>query len=114
MRVTKTMRDDVAVVALSGSLNCGNGDEELQRLMADLERQGHVKIVLDVTQVSHIDTTCLGLLIGARMRLVRLGGGLHLIAPSYFLYVLEIAKLKTVLVTFGSEEEAVRAFAAAA
>jgi anti-sigma B factor antagonist len=101
----------VAVVELKGRLDLGQADDSLNETIQALVGKGCVKLVLDLKEVSHLDTTCLGLLIAAYVRLSRQGGGLKLLStPARIREVLSIAKLDKVLITYDSEEQAVTSF----
>lgn len=111
MEVHQTHLDNVSVLELIGALDCGKADRELKSIFDDLLKERRAKIVLDVSGVHHIDSTCLGLLITAHVRLQRLGGGLHLLkTPASIQNLLNIAKLDQVLVSFATRDEAIRAF----
>jgi anti-anti-sigma factor len=115
MQVRQQLRGDVAVVELKGKLDLGEADAALGATVDQLAKSGSVKLVLDLGGVSHIDTTCLGLLIAAYVRLRRQGGGLKLLrTPRRIREVLMIAKLDAILVTYDSEEEAIDSFAGVA
>ena len=65
MEIVRRHRGDVAVLVLKGALDHGAGDRYLERAISDLEKQGCVRVVIDLKEVSRMDTTCLGLLIAA-------------------------------------------------
>jgi anti-sigma B factor antagonist len=112
MKVVERLVEDVAVLELTGKLDCGAGEQHVQSVIEDLAKRGHVRIVIDLNNVTHVDTTCLGLLIAAHIRSQRKCGGVHLIrTPPRIRQLLSIIKLDHVLVTFETEEEAVSAFA---
>lgn len=111
MQVGQKLLGDVAVLELKGRLDLGQADDTLNDTIRGLVSRGCVKLVLDLKDVSHLDTTCLGLLIAAYIRVGRQGGGLKLLrTPARIREVLAIAKLDQVLVTYDSEEQAVRSF----
>jgi anti-sigma B factor antagonist len=56
------------VVALSGSLDLDSAPE-LKRTLLDLLAEGRGRLVLDFSQVSFIDSTALGVLIGLKRNL---------------------------------------------
>ena len=111
MEIVQRRRGDVAVLELKGALDYGAGDRYLEHVISDLEKGGCVRVVIDLNEVSHLDTTCLGLLIAANLRLRRHGGGLNLLrTPRRIRQILLIARLDQVLLSFPTEEDAVRAF----
>jgi anti-anti-sigma factor len=115
VKIAQKLVGDVAVLQLNGRLDLGQADEALNDTIRDLVSRGCLKLVLDLKDVSHLDTTCLGLLIAAYVRLGRQGGGVKLLGtPARIREVLTIAKLDQVLITYDSEERAVRSFSRAA
>jgi anti-sigma B factor antagonist len=112
MKVVERLVEDVAVLELTGKLDCGAGERHVQDVVDDLGKRGYVKIVIDLHNVSHVDTTCLGLLIAAHIRFQRGRGGVRLLrTPPRIRHLLSIIRLDHVLVTFETEDEAIRAFA---
>jgi anti-anti-sigma factor len=112
MTIVQRQLDDVAVLELTGNLDCGTEERDLVEVIDDLAKRGCVRVVLNLKEVSHIDTTCLGLLIAAHMGFRRRRGGVNLLqTPPRIRHVLSIARLDQVLLTFETEEDALRAFA---
>lgn len=112
MQIVQRLQEDVTVLELKGPLDYGTGDRDLQKVIDDLARRGCVRVVMNLSGVSHLDTACLGVLIAAHVRFRRRRGGVNLIqTPPRIRHLLSIARLDHVLLTFGTEEEAVRAFA---
>ncbi|HSL20615.1 MAG TPA: STAS domain-containing protein [Vicinamibacterales bacterium] len=111
MEVSQTHLDKVSVLELTGALDCGKADRELRSIFDTLAEQGRGRVILNVGAVYHIDSTCLGLLIAAHVTFQRLGGALHLLnTPPSIQRLLTIAKLDQILLTFATQDEAIRAF----
>jgi anti-sigma B factor antagonist len=111
MKVVERLVGDVAVLELTGKLDCGAGERDFQDIMDGLSKRGQLKVVIDLKGVAHLDTTCLGHLIAAHIRFQRSRGGVRLIrTPARIRHLLAIVRLDRVLVTFDTEEEAVAAF----
>jgi anti-anti-sigma factor len=111
MKAVEHLVGDVAVIELTGKLDCGADERYFQDVMGDLSRRGQLKVVIDLKKVEHIDTTCLGYLIAAHIRFQRGHGGVHLLqTPAHIRHLLKIVRLDHILVTFDSEEQAVAAF----
>src|SRR6266404_2419518 len=94
--------DGVSVVALDGRIVLGEESNALREKVKGLIAEGKKKIVLNMDNVTFIDSAGLGTL-GAALRLCHLG--------SKFQEVLQITKLLTVFDVFNTEAEAVRSFA---
>jgi anti-anti-sigma factor len=109
--IIRRHREGAAVLTLRGNLHCGTPECDLKNALADLAQRGSFRCVLNLKDVAHLDTTCLGVLIGAEMEFQRHDGGVRLVqTPERIKYVLSISKLDRALLTFSSEEEAVRDF----
>jgi anti-anti-sigma factor len=115
MKVVERLVGDVAVVEFAGKLDCGAGERCLQEVVEGLSRRGQLRVVIDLKNVEHLDTTCLGRLLTAHIRFQRGRGGVHLLqTPARIRHVISIVRLDHMLVTFDTEEEAVAAFRVAA
>jgi anti-anti-sigma factor len=110
MQINQRQRGDVAVLELSGTLHCGSGERVLEQTIQEITRQGCVRIVMNLRDVTHIDTMCLGIFIAAQVRCQRQRGGVALLeTPPRIRHLLSIARLNQFLPAFETEEEAVQA-----
>jgi anti-anti-sigma factor len=104
------MVDDVAVLELHGALDCGSGDQDFQKVIEQLATRRVVRVVINLKEISHLDTTCLGLLIAAHVRFQRSGGAVALLhTPPRVCQLLKIARLDHVFASFDTEQAAIRA-----
>lgn len=79
MDVKLNHRSGVAIVRMSGKLAAGAGDRQLHDLIDDLLAEGKKRILLDLSQVSGIDSSGVGELV-AGLRVAReLGGELKIL-----------------------------------
>ena len=112
MEVTQRFIDDVAVITVGGKLDMGAVYARCREMIDEVIDGGCRKIVLDLAKVSHIDTTCIGLMLGTHTKLVAKGGGLRLLrTPRQIRRILSTGGLTDVLVTYETEERAVESFA---
>ena len=111
LRITDRTVDGVAVEALEGRIVLGEESNALREKVKSLLASGQKKIVLNMDNVTYIDSAGLGTLVashhsaktqGASMRLSNLG--------SKFQEVLQVTKLLTVFDVYDSETAAVRSF----
>jgi anti-anti-sigma factor len=112
MTVKERRVDDVTVLELHGRLIYDDGDSELRSKINDLVGQGRLKIVINLRDVSYIDSCGVGVLIGKYVSVRRKGGDLkllHLSPRSH--HVMDICGLLNVFDTFDSEAAAVTSFA---
>ena len=105
---------DVVVIDLSGKITLGDGgDAMLKDKVRSLVQQGRKKMVLNLGEVSYIDSAGLGELVQAYATVGKSGGGLKLLNTTKRIKdLLSITKLLTVFETFDSEAEAVTSFSA--
>ncbi len=98
--------DDVSVVTVTGESDVATAPELRERLAAQ-EADRVLAIVVDLTGVSFIDSTALGVLVGAYRRQQDAGGYLRLVVTEpRILKVLEITDLSNVFPVFATIGEA--------
>ena len=82
----------------------------LRECLFSLSEQGRTRAVVDLDAVDFLDSTALGVLVGAHKRFAKTGGGLVLVCTTpRILRVLEVTGLSRVFAVHGSVEEAVAA-----
>lgn len=106
---------DVAVVDLSGKITLGEGSGLLHKTIRDLVAAGSKNILLNLKDVSYIDSAGLGELIGSYATVTHQGGQIKLEhMQSKIQDLLQITKLYTVFPAFETEAEALRSYSTAA
>ena len=113
MTIQERLVSDIAVITLSGRVTLTDGtaafDEAVQRLI----QEGHLKMILDFSDVPYIDSTALGVMLRAHATLTRRGGGLKLLHVRGHVHeLLDLTRLLTVFELFDSEATAVASLAA--
>jgi anti-sigma B factor antagonist len=73
--------DDTHVVAVMGEIDLFTAPEFKQRVSAPIDA-GRTRLVVDLTATTFIDSSSLGVLIGAHRRLRRLNGTLSIVCNS--------------------------------
>jgi anti-sigma B factor antagonist len=110
MQVTTRDTGDAVVVTLEGRLVLEDVEAELRGALDGLIEKGRVKLVLNLRDVTYIDSAGLGFLVSKYVSVHRRGGNMTLVAVSPRVeHVLAITRLSQVFEVFDSEEEAVRA-----
>lgn len=104
-------QDGIEILALKGRLVFGDEDLVLRNEISDTVRAGIVRLVLDLGEVTEIDTTGLGTLLFTLAKLRKAGGGLALarLHPAH-MDLLVIAKMETVFKVFDHEQDAINSF----
>ena len=111
MQIQHRMVGDVAIVDLNGRLMLGDGDDLLRDKVDGLIQQGQKRLVLNLADVSYMDSTGLGTIVRTYTTALNQGGGLKLLRPTKRVKdLLTITKLLTILEAFESEESAVQSF----
>ena len=102
---------DVTVLALKGRLVLEELDGSLRGTIDGLIQRGRVKIVLDLADVTYVDSAGVGFLVSKFVTARRLGGDIKLASvPARVAHVLAITRLDRVFETFASGADAVRRF----
>lgn len=115
LKITERTVGDVTILDLEGRIVLGEESSTLRERVKQLLNQNRHKILLNMANVSYIDSAGLGALVasytsaknqGAALKLVNLG--------SKFREVLQVTKLLTVFEVFDDERAAVASFVASA
>lgn len=111
MKVVKRQVGDVVIINLHGRMVTGEGDTALREVVTELVDSEKAKIVLDLADVSYVDSSVLSEIVRTHTTLARKGGKLKLLSlPTKIQDLLSMTRLLTVLETYESEDEAVRSF----
>jgi anti-sigma B factor antagonist len=109
------MRDgDLAIMAMGGELDYEASPQLRARLVGAIKAGGR-RLVLDLSDVTFIDSTAIGVLAGTVARLDEAGGGSLAVVSTNdkVLQIFEITGLDGVISLHSSREEAVSAFSLA-
>ena len=102
---------DVPVIDAAGRITLGEGASAFRDLIRDLANKGGQKILLNLSEVSYIDSSGIGELVSGFTTITNHGGVLKLIGLSKRVKdLLQITKLYTVFEVFDDEAAAVRSF----
>jgi anti-sigma B factor antagonist len=111
MQIAERQSGSVTVLDLSGKVTLGEDSTLLKDKLQSLLHQGKKNLILNLAQVSYVDSAGLGALVSAYTTVTREGGSLKLVNVTKRLQdLLSITKLLTVFETFDSEDEALRSF----
>lgn len=106
---------DVAIVDLAGRITLGEGSGLVRNTIKDLVNSGQKNILINLKDVTYLDSAGLGEMVGAYASVTNAGGSVKLLHPQNKVHdLLQVTKLYTVFVAFDDEQEALRSFAAAA
>ena len=107
--VNTELLDDIAVIDLKGEVDLYTAPDFKQHLLKQIEA-GVLKIVVDFSETTFIDSTTLGVLVGGVKRLRPVGGQLLLVCSDRnIIKIFEITGLHRVFEIHGTREEALEA-----
>jgi anti-sigma B factor antagonist len=111
MKATSRQVEGVAVVDMSGRITLGEGSVVLRDTIRDLIGNGQKKILLNLGDVTYIDSSGIGELVSAFTAVRREGGELKLLNLTKKVHdLLQITKLYTVFDIKDDEAAAIKAF----
>ena len=103
---------EITVLELSGTLALGMGLESLRSRIEQLVTARRLNIVLDAKEVSIIDSSGVGEVVGSFSLIKKSGGSLKIASPTKIVReVLRIARLPSIIEIYETEEAAVQSFA---
>ncbi|HEX9930436.1 MAG TPA: STAS domain-containing protein [Pyrinomonadaceae bacterium] len=105
--------NNASVLDLEGKLKLGEGNQEFHDAIRTLVEKGRKNIVINLENVSSIDSSGLGELVAGYVAVTRSGGQINLLHLSKRVHELMfMTKLLTVFDVYDSESEAVNSFEA--
>jgi anti-anti-sigma factor len=111
MHVEIRKADDIVIVDLKGKLTSGLGDEILHNTIDELLAESWKKILLNMSEVSFMDSAGLGELVSGLRTAQRFGASIKLLnATERVQSTLYIARLLPIFELYQDEAEALRAF----
>ncbi|MGH9612708.1 MAG: STAS domain-containing protein [Bryobacteraceae bacterium] len=111
VKLTTRQVGDVTVIDATGRITLGEGASTFRDTIRDLAAQGNKKILLNLSEVSYIDSSGIGELVSGFTTVTNHGGNLKLLGLNKRVKdLLQITKLYTVFEVFDEETAAVRSF----
>lgn len=111
VKLTSRQVGDVTVLDAAGRITLGEGASAFRAAIRDLVAKGNKKVLLNLGEVSYIDSSGIGELVSGYTTVAGAGGQLKLVGLSKRVKdLLQITKLYTVFEVFDDETEAVRSF----
>ena len=112
MKSSTRQVDGITIVDLSGRITLGEGSVVLRDQIRDLLSKGNKRILLNLGDVSYIDSSGIGELVSAYTTVRNQGGELKLLNLTKKVHdLLQITKLYTVFDIKDDEGAAIKAFA---
>ena len=111
MRVDVRKTEDVIIVDLQGRLVSGTGDQLLRDIMNELLAASWTKILLNLSEVTKIDSAGIGELVASIKLAKRFDSAVKLLhVRGQIRDILELSQILPLLSVYDSEESALQAF----
>ena len=111
VKLTTRQVGDVTVVDAVGRITLGEGASTFRDTVRELVASGHKKMLLNLAEVSYIDSSGIGELVSAFTTVKNSGGELKLLHLTKRVHdILQITRLFTVFDVQSDEANAVRSF----
>jgi anti-anti-sigma factor len=111
MNVNVRQSGDVKILDLKGKITIGSAEVALRNAVQGVLDSGAQKVLINMRDVSTIDSSGIGELVSAYTTATNRGGKLKLVnLPAKVTDILTITQLITVFDVYDNEEEAIRSF----
>jgi anti-sigma B factor antagonist len=111
IQMTERQVGDVTVIDLSGKLTTDHEAQRLKDKINSLVQQQRNRVIVNLADVSYIDSGGLGQLVSSYSTVAKANGGLKLLHVSRKNHdLLAITRLVTIFDTFDTEDEALQSF----
>jgi len=111
LHIAQRESEGIVILDLKGPLTLGHEDSELRDSLAALCQSGKLNIILNLADVSKVDSTGLGTLVFALARLRKAGGKLALLNVNRkHLKLFLLTRLALAFEFFDDEQDAVNSF----
>ncbi len=111
LKIVKDKFKDVTVLRLEGKLVIGDEVEEFRKAISEAVKEGNKKIVIDLSNLSYMDSTGLGELVRAYTTVKKANGNLKLASLTEKVKdLMFMTKLLTIFENYDTVEEAAGSF----
>jgi anti-sigma B factor antagonist len=73
---SEKVEPDIAVLEMTGRITMGSDSQQIEWELAELLKGNHKKVIFDLTEVTFLDSTGIGILVMCHARLKKAGGAL--------------------------------------
>lgn len=111
LKVNVRQVGQVAVIDLNGKITLGEGSGTLRDTVAEVSGKGNKSILLNMADVTYIDSAGLGEMVGSYTSVTNKGGQLKMVnLQNKVKDLMQITKLHTVFHVFEAEDEAIASY----
>ena len=107
----KKVEPDIAVLEMTGRIVMGGDSHRIEWDLAELLKENHKKVVFDLTGVSFLDSSGVGILMMCHARLKKAGGALRIAgARGMVEETLNMTSVSKIVYCFPTADEAAQGF----
>lgn len=111
VKLTARQVGDVTVIDASGRITLGEGSSAFREKVKELAASGSKKVLINLADISYIDSSGIGELVSGYTTIANAGGRLKLLNLTKRVQdLLQITKLYTVFEVFDDEAQGIRSF----
>jgi anti-sigma B factor antagonist len=108
---TKQLQPDIVVLEITGRITLGRESKQLEWAVENLVGEGRKKVIFDMTGVTNIDSTGIGIIVMSAGQLKKAGGQLRVAgATAHVEEVLKITNLNRIVVLHPTTAAAAEGF----
>ena len=114
LKIVKRQNGNVVILDMEGKIRIGDESVALRNTLRELAKSGEKRILVNLANVTHVDSSGLGELVGGFVSIQKNNGELKLLnLTDRINELMMITKLLTVFDVYSNEEEAVSSFQSA-
>lgn len=107
----KSMEPGIAVLEMNGRIAMGSDSQTIEWGLAELIKENHKQVIFDLTQVTFLDSSGIGILMMCHAKLKKACGALHIAGAQGMVHeTLEITSLNKIVNCYATAAEAARGF----
>ena len=107
----KNLEPGIVVLQMTGRIAMGSDSQRIEWGLAELLKEDHKKVIFDLTEVTFLDSSGIGILMMCHAKLKKAGGALHIAgARGMVEETMEITSLNKIIHVYPSVAEAVQGF----
>jgi len=108
---TKTLQPDIVVLELTGRITIGRDCKQLEWAVEGLVGEGRKKVIFDMTGVTHLDSTGIGIIVMSAGHVKKAGGELRVASASAHVEgVLKMTNIDQIVVLYSTTAAAAANF----
>ena len=94
---TKNVQPDIVVLEITGRITMGRDSKQIEWSTDNLLRENKKKIIFDLSRVSHVDSTGIGIIVMSAGQIKQAGGKLRVCAQGHVEEVLKLTNIDKVV-----------------